>query len=127
MALINPDLTGIKGLEAINPGVYPAKITKADPGVSKAGNPIVKAEFDVTVDNDSRHRFASIPTSGAGAFMFEQLLRATHFDDVADKLKAGEPTSFDTDSLIGQEINLQIESDMYNGAVTDKIKGYLKH
>jgi hypothetical protein len=64
--------------------------------------------------------------TGAGAFGFEQLLRATGFDDVANSLKSGNPQPFDTDKLVGQKLNVTVETDTYNGQLTDKITGYLK-
>ena len=55
-------------------------------------------------------------------------MRATGFDELAEKFKAkeGDKPEFDTDDLIGQELNVVIESDTYNGQLRDKIKSFLR-
>lgn len=125
MPLIQPDTSEIQG--AIEPGTYSAKITEVTPGVSKSGGQKIVVKFEVDVNGKHQVRQAHIPTSGAGAFGFDSLLRACHFEDYANKIKVkgGEKPGFDTDQLIGQALHLVIEADIYNGNVTDKIVSYL--
>lgn len=128
MPLIQPDLSEVD--KPLDPGTYKAKIASVDYKTSKAGNPMIVVKFEIGVETPKgtkvRTRQAYLVITGDGAFNFEQLLRACHFDDVANALKSGAGPSFDTDELLGQEVNLVIESDVYNGNPTDKITAYLK-
>lgn len=126
MPLINPDTSAVTEQGAIDPGTYKAKITAVELKTAKSsGNPMLEVSFDVQVGEATRPRRAYLPITGQGAFGFDQLLRATGFVEYADKLKAGEKAPFDTDQLIGQELNVRAEHDTYNGQVRDKIAGYL--
>lgn len=123
--LIEPDLTEVD--KPLEPGTYKAKIASVDYKTSKAGNPMIVPKFEITLPSGKvRTRQAYLVITGDGAFNFEQLLRACHFDDVANALKAGQKAPFDTDELVGQEVNLVFDSDVYNGQPTDKITAYLK-
>lgn len=125
MPVITPDLSQVSS-GAIEPGTYPAKIIAVEFKESKKGNPMIVPKFEVTIgEGKTRTRQAHLVVTGESAFGFEQLLRATHFDDVADSLKSA-PKPFDTDQLIGQELQVVIDSDSYNGQLTDKIKTYLR-
>ena len=127
--IINPDLTAVKSQGPIDPGVYPAKIIDVQSKTSQKGNPMIVPKLEITVGQDDvRTREAYLVITGAGAYGFEQLLRACGFDDVADKYKDpdAEKPAFDTDNLIGQELNVQIESDTYNNQLRDKVQSYLK-
>lgn len=122
MPIINPDLSQVNA--AIEPGTYKAKIVEVTFKTSKAGNPMIVVGMDVDVNGKNRRRSSHLVITGETAFGFEQLLRATHFDDVANSLKTG-GKEFDTDQLIGQELQVVVESDSYNGQLTDKIKSFL--
>ena len=127
MPVIQPDTSAASSFEAISPGTYPAKITAVDVGVSKAGGNKIVAKFDVTVDGKTRTRQAHLLISGPGSFSFDQLLRATGFGEVADKYKdpAVDNPPFDTDDLIGQELQLVIDSDVYQGNVITRHRAAL--
>ncbi len=127
MPIVNPDTTQAQELTAIEPGTYKAKIVAVEATVSKkSGNPMIVPQFDVDVAGKNRSRKSYLVITGEGAYGFDQLLRVTGFQDVADQLKAGEKIGFDTDQLIGQELNLVIESDTYNGQLRDQIRSFLK-
>lgn len=129
MPIVNPDTSNISDQGPIDAGTYSAKITEVEYKTSKSsGNPMIVPKIAVMVDGKARPRQAYLVITGEGAYGFDQLLRATGFDDVADKYKAkgGEKPDFDTDDLIGQEFMVVIEADTYNGQLRDKIKSFLK-
>ena len=75
-----------------------------------------------------KEREAYIVTEGPGSFNFDQLLRAVNMDELADQYadenQAG--PAFDTDTLIGQELNVMVDHQDYQGSIRDTINGYLK-
>jgi len=124
MPIITPDLSGIGPIE---PGTYPAEWTAGDYKTSKAGNPMLVGQIAITVGDKVKNRIVNVVTSGAGAFTFDQLLRACHLDEIADRLK--DPNAnheFDTDILIGQHFLVVIEEQLYNGNKQDQVKTYLR-
>jgi uncharacterized protein DUF669 len=130
MPLITPDTSQVEKQGPIEPGTYPAKITDVGFENSKSsGNPMIVVKHDVTVGDSVRPRTAYLVITGKGAYGFDQLLRATGFDKVADEYSDANVTTktpFDTDQLIGQELNVVIESDSYQGQLRDKIRSFLK-
>ncbi len=149
MPVLKPDLTEMVDLSPIAPGTYKAKITEAPTKQSKGDSAkgkksvwMVVPKFEITVDgaDKPRTRTAYLPVEGAGTYGFDQLLRACHFDDLADQYKdPSQPNpDFDTDQLIGQELQVVIDSEIYqptDGAgnpqgeprLQDKIKTFLKN
>lgn len=129
MPVVNPDTSAAQEMSAIEPGTYKARIADVEFKTSKsAGNPMIVPKIMVNVDGKERPRSAYLVITGEGAYGFDQLLRATGFDELADKYKnkEGEKPEFDTDELIGQELNVVIEADTYNGQLRDKIKSFLR-
>lgn len=128
MPVIQPDTSAAQDMGAIEPGTYAAKIVACDYKMSKSGNPMIVPKFDVTVDGKTRSRSSYLVVTGEGAFGFDQLLRATGFGAMADQYRdPSQPNPpFDTDNLIGQELNVVISTEIYNGEKRDAIKGYLK-
>lgn len=126
MGIIYPNLKDVKEFVRIEDGTYPAKITEVQAGVSKAGNPKVTVKHDVNVEGEVRPRTSDLAISGAGAGQFEQLLRACGKDEFADKLRAGEGLPFDTDELVGMDVQVIVGSEMYQNELRDRIKGYLR-
>ena len=126
MAIINPDLSEAAGQGAIDPGTYKARITAAVAQDSSKGNPMVVPTFAVTVDGKERTRKAWLNTNGPAAFKFDSLLRAVGMDDLANRYKNKEQVPFDTDSLIGHELNVVIDSELYNNETRDSIKSFLR-
>lgn len=129
MPIINPDTSEQISLEALEPGTYPAEIVAVEYGHAKSsGNPMLTVSFKVTADGKTVTRKSFLVITGAGAFNFDQLLRATGFDELADayKDKEAEKPQFDTDDLIGQQLNVVIDHELYNGETRDRIKSYLR-
>jgi hypothetical protein len=126
--IIQPDTSAALDLTASEPGVYHAKIIKADFQMSKAGNPMVVPTFELTVNGRKKERRAFLVTSGEGSGQFDQLLRACHMEELANAYK--DPTAthppFDTDTLVGQELDIQVENDLYQGRKTDVLAVFLK-
>jgi len=128
MPVINPDTSQAQEMGPIEPGTYPAKIMSVISKNSKAGNPMLEIALELAVEGKTRTRKTWVVTSGEGAFNFDQLLRATGFAALADQYK--DPTAdhpgFDTDDLIGQEVNVIVESNLYQGQMRDQIRGFQK-
>lgn len=129
MPIINPDTSDMADMGPIASGTYPAKVIAVESKPSKAGNPMIEVTFEVNVgDGKTRQRKGYCVLTGAGAFNFDQVLRATGFgtlaDQYADKNVSPKP-QFDTDELIGQELNVVIEPNLYQGEMRDQIKSYL--
>lgn len=126
MPLIQPDTSAAADFGPIEPGTYKAKIAEVESGTSKSsGNPMLTVHFEVDVAGKTRTRKAYLVITGEGAYGFDQLLRACGFNEDADNFKAGKGGSFDTDNLVGQEVNVVVESDTYQGQLRDKIQSYL--
>lgn len=125
MPEILPDLSEVQS-NVIEKGSYEATIKTVTPGTSKTGNAKVDVEFEIMVGGNAVPRTASVPTGGKGAFRFAQLLRATNFGPVADKLSKGERTPFNTDDLEGQRLTVVIDHEMWNDEPRDKIEKFVK-
>jgi len=130
MPIIQPDLTEVKDMGPIEPGVYRAKILSVDSQTSQKGNPMIVPQMEIQVPGqEPKTRKAYLVITGAGAYGFSQLLRACGFDQLADQYEdkslATKPP-FDTDDLVGQELQVQIEGNLYNGQMRDQIAGYVK-
>lgn len=128
MPLITPDTSQAQDMSPIEPGTYPAKIVGVDVKTSKQGNPMIVPKFKINVGGKERTRQAYLVVTGEGAYGFDQLLRATGFGAVADQYKdPSQPNPpFNTDDLIGQELNVVMEENIYNGEKRDAVKSYLK-
>ena len=129
--LIKPDLSDADSFGPIEEGTYPAKIESVEYKTSGKGNPMIVPKFAVTVDGKVRKRNAYLVIVGEGAYGFSQLLRACHFDDLAtaygDKsIPLDQKPEFNTDDLVGQELNVVIGQQLYNGEMRDQIKNYLR-
>jgi len=126
MPIINPDTTGVKEIQPIEPGVHPGKIVACDFKTSKSGNPMIVPTVEIVADGVTRKRNAYLVITGDGAYGFDSLLRACGFDEVADRLRGGSKESFDTDVLIGIEVNVQVGQEAYQGRMVDRVEGFLK-
>lgn len=126
MPVIQPNTADMEDLTPIEPNTYRARIVAVSSQSSKEkGNPMIVPEFAVKVGDKERKRKAYLNITGAGSFSFDQLLRATGMAKFADRYRAGENVPFDTDALIGQELNVVITMGSYNGQPRDQISGYL--
>ena len=141
MPIIQPDLSEAADLSPISEGTYPGKIKEAVPEISKEKKtPMIRLKVGVQVDGKERTRRAYIMTAGPGASGFDQLLRAVHMDELADKYKDPEVTNkpaFDTDTLVDQDVNVIIVPELFqqkgpdgnpigSPEVRDRIKGFAK-
>lgn len=146
MPVIPVDTSEAQDFAPIEPGTYPASITAAPIQQSKGaeGKPkvwMVVPSFAIRVgaDEKPRTRKAWLVTQGEGTFGFDQLLRAVNMDELADKFKdkSGPKPDFDSDSLIGQELQVVIDSQIYqpkdasgnpsgDSQLRDRIKTFLK-
>lgn len=143
MPLIQPDTSDAVDISPIDGGQYKATIKEAVPEISKEKKtPMIVAKFAIEVPGREKPatRKSYIPTSGEGASGFDMLLRACHFDELAEQYKdknVNPKPLFDTDQLIGQELLVQIVPEYYQRKdaagnsfgepeLRDRIKGYLK-
>ena len=128
MPLIQPDTTAAQGMEPVPPGTYQAKIIGCEFQNSKKGNPMIVPSFEFFTDGQRRVRKSYVPITGAGAFNFDSLLRATGFHELADKYKdknLNPKPPFDTDMLRDQELQVVVEETIYEGQKRDQVTGYL--
>lgn len=129
--LIQPDLSDADAFGPIEPGTYPAKIESVEAKQSNKGNPMIVPKFVINVEGKDRKRNAYLVIQGEGAYGFSQLLRACHFDQLADiygnrSVPLNEKPPFNTDDLVGQELQVVIDTQIYNGEKRDQIKNYLR-
>lgn len=129
--LIKPDLSDADSFGPIEPGTYDAKIESVEYKQSGKGNPMIVPKFVVTVDGKQRKRNAYLVIVGEGAYGFSQLLRACHFDELAAaygdrSMPLDQKPEFNTDDLVGQELQVIIDHQIYNGEKRDQIKNYLR-
>lgn len=125
--MLMPDTSDVGPIDG---GTYKATVLSAIAGVSKTGGQKLVVDFGVDVGGKTRKRTSHMPVTGSGAFGFNALLRACHFDEAANKIQdkniAPVDKAFDEAQLVGQNLMLVIEPDIYNGQPTDKITGYLR-
>lgn len=129
MPIITPDTTEQLDFSPLEPGTYPATVTKVEADTSKKGNPMLVVYFSVEkAPGVTVPRKSWLVTSGEGTSGFDQLLRATGFADLADvyKDKSASKPAFDTDDLINQQVLVVVEQSEYNKQLRDQIKTYLK-
>jgi hypothetical protein len=142
MPLIQPDTSEAADLSPIPEGTYPGKIKEVKPTKSKKQENMLETKVSITVPGSDKPRTRKtwIMIEGAGAGNFDQLLRACHFDELADKYKdpsITEKPPFDTDSLVDQDVNVVIVPEIYQRTgpdgnpvgepeLRDRIKGFLK-
>ena len=128
MALIDPDTSEMVDFKPLEPGTYRARIISAVPKKSQKGNPMVEVTLKVQNGDKEITRKAWPLLKGPGAFMFDQLLRASGHEAVADQIKVpGSGVQFDTDELQGVELQVRVENELDDkDSVRDAIKGFLK-
>ena len=134
MGVIQPNTADMVSLAPMPVGTWRASIVACRTGISKEKKtPMIIPKFLVSYVSDdgksgTKEREAWIVTEGPGSFNFDQLLRAVNMDELADQYadenQAG--PAFDTDTLIGQELNVMVDHQDYQGSIRDTINGYLK-
>jgi len=135
MPVLTPDTSEAEDFATpIEPGTYKARIISCEAGKSRAGNDKIVPKFKIRVGDGERTRVAHLVVAGEGASGFDNLLRAAKMSDLADAykdkaLKTKPP--FNTDSLVGVELMVVIEPNLYHNPDTkqdehrDQIKSYL--
>lgn len=132
MPMITPDTSDALDMSPIPPGTYLAKVTNAETGISKAQNPKVVVHLDITVPGrrNVMKRQAHLAIAGQGSGGFDQMLRASGFEALAEQYRDPQAPNppFNTDDLIGKEFNVVIESGINptTGGKNDNIQTYLK-
>lgn len=131
MPIVQPDTSQMVDMGPIEPGTYAAKVSACGAEKSKKGNSMIVPNFDVFVPGQAepRPRTAWLVIEGKGTWNFDQFLRACHMEDLADKyadenLQPKPP--LDTDIFVGQELQVVIESQLYNNQKRDAIVGFIK-
>lgn len=127
---LTPDTAEARDLMSpIEPGTYPARIVKAEAKTSKNGNPGLELKLHVNVQGTEKTRTSWVNVTGKGAMAFDQLLRACHMDDLADiyadKSNPNKPL-FDEGTLVGQDVSVVIDQQLYEGQMRDQVKSYMK-
>jgi len=128
MPIINPDTSNMIDMGAIDSGTYTGTIRSIEFQTSKAGNPMIVPSIDIEVDGKVKTRKTWLVITGEGAYNFDQLLRCCGFSDIADAFKDPSVTNkpeFDTDDLIGCQVNVVINQSEYNGTLRDQISSFL--
>lgn len=127
MGIITPDTSQAEDFGSpIAAGTYKAKIVECPTGLSKAGNAKITPKFKLQVDGKERTRTSNLVTTGAGAIGFDHLLRACGFKSLADDYRdpnVSPKPPFDTDSLVGQELSVVVEDNLYKDANGNEKKG----
>lgn len=131
MPIIKPDTSKAVEFTTIEPGTYKARIESVEYKTSKSGNPMIVPKFKVLVGDKEYTRNAYLVISGEGSDGFNKLLRASGFDAIADKfadksIAEADKPEFDTDDLVGQEVNVVITHRLFEGEMRDQIQTYLK-
>jgi len=122
MPVLNPDTSQAEDYGTpIEPGTYPARIVECPGGQSKKGNPVIRPKFKIKVGDGERTRVSHLVITGEGAMGFDGLLRAARMSELADAyrdkaLKTKPP--FNTDSLIGVELQVVIGPNLYHNETT---------
>jgi hypothetical protein len=102
MALIQPDFSEVA--EAVTPGTYRVTVKKGEVKEWPNGGQYINWELETCGEaeakNNGRRIFHKTATSGKGAFMLQQLVRAA-----TGKVITG---AFDTEEVVGKQIAVTI-------------------
>lgn len=129
MPVVNPNTKDMEDLSPTEPGTYPARISEVGSQRSKGSNvQMIVPKFKVDVGGGKvKTRKSYVCIEGPGAGSFDQLLRACHFDDLADHYADPDTDNppFDTDQLVDQELLVVITNQDYEGETRDNIARFL--
>lgn len=139
MPILMPDTSEAEDLTPSVPGTYRAVISKVGSQKSKEKqNDMVVPTYSFTAPplnpdpitgkqeprKVNRRSFLNI--TGPGSFGFDQLLRTTGNDKIADEIKAHPgQVPFDTDLVQGKEVQVIITNGLYNNKITDNVDSIL--
>ncbi|MEM3041477.1 MAG: DUF669 domain-containing protein [Nitrososphaerota archaeon] len=114
-------------LEPVPPGIYNVRITSADIGTSRSGNPKLTLKYTIlddfaddgngnTVKVGGRVIFEDIPLLEQTAWRIGRLYKALGYDSIGSEI--------DTDELLNMELQLEVGLDrvIRNGQETDDLR-----
>ena len=131
--IILPDTSEAEDMDPSEAGTYHARIIKTDSALTKEKKvPQAVITFQLSsVPSEAERkprdikRTAWLNVTGMGSMQFDRLLRCTGFDEIADRIRAGEKVPFDTDELKGKEILAVLKVGTYNDRRRDEFAGFL--
>lgn len=116
MALVTPDFSEVK--EDVGPGTYKGIIKKAELKEWPNGGQYISWEIETygekETKNNGRRIFHKTATSGKGAFMLQNFYKAATGQPLTGK--------FETDMLLGKQIELQLADGVRNGTPTGYVE-----
>jgi len=126
MPILTPNLSEIETREPLEDGAYPGTVAQVDLGTSTKGNPQLIVDVKVVHNGKNYSLRTWVQTQGKAAFQFEQFLRACGLGAMADAYKKGDTSPFDTDSVVGANVLINVKQEMYNDEVRNKIASFAK-
>ena len=125
MPIVQPDTSSVQNTE---PGTYPASITGIVVDTSQKGDAMLRLVFEVNANGKMKNMNDIVMLEGRGVFKLIDLLRAIDQEDLANTYvdPASDMPPFDTDILQGAELEVVVDTEMYEGRARDAIQRYLK-
>lgn len=116
MAIVTPDFSEIR--EDVGPGTYRGIIKKAEVKDWPNGGQYVSWEIETygekETKNNGRRILHKTSTSGKGAFQLQNLYKAATGQTLTG--------NFDTDMLLGKQVEVQLEDGVRNGVPTGYVE-----
>ena len=125
MPIVQPDTSSVQNTE---PGTYPASITGIVVDTSQKGDQMLRMVFEVNANGKMKNMNDIVMLEGRGVFKLIDLLRAIDQEDLANNYvdPASDMPPLDTDVLQGAELEVVVDTEMYEGRARDSIHSYLK-
>jgi len=120
MPQIHVNLAGV-AQEAMPEGYYPAIVSEAKIGTSRAGKPKLEVHFDIMqVGFEGRKAFANYSLQPQALWNLRRFLKALELDfDLDGELE------LDTDDLLGAEVTLLMEQQEWEGEMRNSVQRVL--
>lgn len=119
MPKIAVNLHDVKELEALHPGQYPVMIESITETKSKEKQKeMCKIKFKCTGEGLHNVLFTNIMLDENSMWKWKQLYEAANI--------SYDESGFDTDDLIGAELIVTVDIEMYNGKPQNKVGDFLK-
>lgn len=116
---------GTKEFEPLPDGPYNLRVTKCEPGTSRAGNPKLSFEMDVfdhpNPENNKRKVFHSCPLPSNGNTKGIGLLTTC----LAALKAQWDATTFETESLLGRECQVNLKTKQFEGKSYNYIDSFI--
>lgn len=114
---INIDFSNVKSIEPLEEGTYLATITKAEETTAKSsGNPMIKVEYEVEGTNNKL--FDNFVLTDNALWKLKELFGALGYEDE-------QIVDFDINELIGQQVQLSVIVEEYEGKDVNRVKKIL--